>query len=154
VTDEKEFVMKRRTRWPWYGAAFGSLLFVFGLGSLGAGHGTELPLTVFAAPVSAVPGIGFFAAPFWWAAIAWVLKRGQWWWSFAVMSVHTTAVGLILRYGDGRETVADQWHYFHQFERFDPKWLWGGIGIYLVGGLTAWLLALTVRPVGQTSSAG
>ena len=69
-------------------------------------------------------------------------------------SVRWQAVGLILRYGDGRETVADQWHYFHQFERFDPKWLWGGIGIYLVGGLTAWLLALTVRPVGQTSSAG
>jgi hypothetical protein len=127
---------------------------VFAFGSLGAGHGTALPLLVFAARLSLVPAAGFFAAPFWWAGVGWVLKHGNRWLSLGVMGVHTAAVWLVVQYGSGRESVTEQWHYFWQFERLAPLWLWSGIGVHLAGCLAGWLLAIVVGSSDQASCVG
>ena len=102
-------------------------------------------LMLFAAPFSIVPGAGFFAAPFWWAALGWVLKSGWRWLSIPMIGVHTAAVGLILRYGTGRQSIEDEWRYFHRFAQFEPEWLWTGIAVHALGCLVACFFALRPR---------
>jgi hypothetical protein len=137
---ERHVDMSERSRWPWYGLAFGCVLFVFAFGSAGAGHGSYLPLTIFAAPLSLIPFIGLFSAPVWWAAVGWLLKQQRTWVAALTMMLHGGAVGLILWLGTPGEPGNEQWRYFRATEQIMPLWLWSGIVIYGMGVATTWLV--------------
>lgn len=131
-----------RRGWPWYGLAFGCLLFVFAFGSAGAGHGSYLPFSIFAAPLSLVPLFGLFAAPVWWTVIGWLLKAQRRGLATAALAIHTFTVGLVFWLGNPGEPGAEQWRYFREAQRVIPLWLWSGIGTYAIGLLVAWSLAI------------
>ena len=130
-----------RNRWPWYGFAFGCVLLVFAFGDAGAGHGTDLPLMVFGAPLSLVPVVGVLAAPLWWALVGWSLTDQR---LIAVpaMMVHTCAIVLLWWFGSPWVSRDDEWRYFRRFEEYAPVWLWSGIALHLGGVLLAWLIAI------------
>ena len=134
--------MNRRTHWPWYGFAFGCVLFVFAFGSFGAGHGSYLPLALFAAPISLVPLVGLFSAPVWWAVVGWTLKDAHRVAQVLLMALHTCAMGLILWFGTPGESGSEQWRYFAKTQGVMPVWLWSGIIVYAIGLFVAWLLVL------------
>ena len=131
-----------RTRWTWYGLAFGVVLFVSAFGSAGGGHGSYLPFTIFAAPLSLVPMFGLFAAPVWWGFIGWLLKSRRHSLAIVALAVHTVTVGVVLSLGNPAEHGDEQWRYFAQVERIMPLWLWCGLVIYAAGLLIAWALAI------------
>jgi hypothetical protein len=58
--------MRVASRGALTGFLFGLVLFVFAFISAALGHGSYLPASLFAAPVSAVP-IGALVIPVWWA---------------------------------------------------------------------------------------
>ena len=132
--------MTQRSRWPWYGFAFGCVLFVFAFGSAGAGHGSYLPFAIFAAPVSLIPMIWLFSAPVWWGAVGWLLKQQRSWLSALVMAGHSSTVGLILWLGTPGEPGSEQWRYFRNTERIIPLWLWSGLVLYVIGLAISWLV--------------
>lgn len=130
------------SRLPWYGLAFGAILFVFAFGSAGAGHGTYLPSAIFAAPLSLVPLFGLFAAPALWGLMGWLVRNEQRWPAIIAISIHSFAVILLLVLGNPEEPGSEQWRYFWQAERVVGWWLWTGLAIYVVGLVSAWVLAI------------
>jgi hypothetical protein len=114
------------------------VLFVFALGSAGAGHGTHLPFAIFAAPVSLIPHIGLFSTPVWWAALGWTLKHQRIWLSASLMIIHAAAVGLVLSLGTPGDPFDERWRHFRRTERAMPLWLWSGIVVYLIGVVFVW----------------
>ena len=131
-----------RTRWPWYGLAFGCLLFVFAFGGMGAGHGSALPFALFSAPISLLPVVGFFSAPLWWTGIGWMLKEERRKALALLMALHTIAVGVVLWLGTPGEPGVEQWRYFRITEQAMPVWLWSGISVYVIGFVSIWILVL------------
>jgi hypothetical protein len=130
-----------RNRWPWYGFAFGCILLVFAFGDAAAGHGTDLPLIVFGAPLSIVPVVGVLAAPIWWTVVGVSLKDRRLI-AVPVLAVHTSAVVLLWWFGSPSVSRDDEWRYFHRFEEYAPVWLWSGIALHVAGVLVAWLIAI------------
>jgi hypothetical protein len=132
--------------------AFGVVLDVSGIGSAGAGHGSYLPLFMFAAPLSLLPLCALFAAPVWWGITGWLLKGERRRLAIAWLAVHTATVGLILWFGNPFEPGDEQWRYFNRVERIMPLWLWSGFVIYAIGLLVTW--ALTIKPIESSESVG
>ena len=60
--------------WTLVGLVFGCVLFIFGVGAAGVGHGTYLPMAIYGAPFSAVPFAGMFVTPVWWTALGWTIS--------------------------------------------------------------------------------
>jgi hypothetical protein len=133
---------RARRNWTWYGLAFGIVLFVFGIGSTGMGHGTSLPITIFAAPLSLVSIYGWLSAPVWWAAIGWLLKEQRRNLAIAFLGVHTAAVLRLLLFGTRDEHGYGEWLYFSRTAHVMGPFLWGGLAIYALGLLAAWWLTL------------
>lgn len=134
--------LTQRTRWPWFGFWFGCVLLVFAVGSMGAGHGSYLPVSLFGAPLSLLPTIGFFAAPVWWAVIGWMLKTERRRGLTLLLAIHTGAIALVLWLGNPFEPGTEQWRHFADTQRAQAVWLWSGIVLYSAGLVVAWLSAL------------
>jgi len=129
-------------RLAWFGFAYGCVLLFFAFASAGAGHGSFLPFAIYGAPVSILPEVGLFAAPIWWALVGGVLARRNRRTAALMMAVHGAAVGMVLWLGTPGEPGNEQWEYFRRTELVIPGVLWGGIAIYLIGQVIAWMVTI------------
>lgn len=117
-------------RWTLVGLVFGLVLFVFGIGALGIGHGTFLPMAVYGAPFSAVPFAGMLAAPFWWTALGWAISSRRSKLALAMLALNLAGAGVFVLLGTPMEHGEDQWRYFEHTKRVLPFWVWGEFACY------------------------
>jgi hypothetical protein len=118
-------------RSPWSGALFGCVLFPFALVTAGVGHGSYLPFMIYGAPLSIVPLLGLFVAPFWWGAVGWMLRKRRRNPAINMLAIHSFGAALFLGFDGFRVPDSDQGLF------------WAGMAIYFIGLAAAWWAALT-----------
>jgi len=132
----------RKAGFACLGFFYGAALFVFGIASAGAGHGSYLPVSLFAAPLSVIPVAGIFVAPIWWTVVWYVLGQRRRLPAFGLLAMHALATGLLLLLGSPWEPGEEQWRYFRQAARLAPAVVWGGLVVYAAGQVAAWYLVI------------
>ncbi len=139
--------MSRAAGFTFAGLGYGAVLFLLAFLCAGFGHGSILPFAIFGAPFSLipVPGLYFFAAPFVWALYGFLLggRRGRW--PLTVLFLHLAGVSVVLILAFGSGSAERQWEYLGKSAFHVPGALWGGLAIYGVGQLVAWILALRLK---------
>jgi hypothetical protein len=126
-------------RFPWFGVAYGLVLWVIAWTAAGMGEGTYHLFAWFGAPLALAPALGLFAPPIWWGMMEVVLRR-QWRSAAVAMLLAHCAVAMFdYRYGI-TEYGADQWRYYERAARFYGTEMRIGIALYLLGlAVTAFL---------------
>ena len=137
--------MSRAVRFTFVGLGYGVVLFFLAFGCAGFGHGSYLPFGIFGAPLSLIPVAGLFAAPFVWALYGFLLggRRGRW--PLTVLFLHLAGVSVVLILTFGFGSAEQQWEYLGKSAFHVPGALWGGLAVYGVGQLVAWILALRLK---------
>jgi len=137
--------LSRAARFTFAGLGYGAVLFLLAFGCAGFGHGSYLPFAIFGAPFSLIPVAGLFAAPFVWAVYGFLLggRRGRW--SLAVLFLHLAGVSVVLILAFGFGSAEQQWKYLGKSAYYVPGALWGGLAVYGIGQLVAWILALRLK---------
>lgn len=93
------------------GCAFGVLLWLLALFCTGGGHGTYLPIAVFGAPLSLIPGIGLLSPLIMWSLSGVAVAR-RWQAALAVLVFsHASGVAAAVLLGTPFESSDEQWTY-------------------------------------------
>ncbi len=137
--------MSRTAGFTFAGLGYGAVLFLLAFLCAGFGHGSILPFAIFGAPLSLIPVAGLFAAPFVWALYGFLLsgRRGRW--PLTVLLLHLAGVSVVLILAFGFGSAERQWEYLRKPAFHVPEFLWGGLAVYGVGQLVAWILALRLK---------
>jgi hypothetical protein len=128
---------------------FGCVLFIFGVGALGMGHGTFLPMAIYGAPFSVVPFAGMVVTPVWWTALGWTVSSHRRTLALGLLAANVIGAALFVLLGTPMENGEDQWRYFDRAQATLAIWVWGGFASY------AAMLLLFVRAtfsIGSTQS--
>ncbi|HEX7796971.1 MAG TPA: hypothetical protein VF456_21560 [Vicinamibacterales bacterium] len=142
-------------RFPWFGVAYGLVLWVFALIASGMGEGTYHLFVWFGAPLAVVPIAGLFAPPIWWGMTEVVVRRQWRGAAVAMLLAHCAVAGFDYRYGI-TEYGYDQWRYYERAARFFGTEMRIGIALYLFGLAVTAILTLRLleskprRPVQRT----
>ena len=121
------------------GFAFGTVLWIVGFGAIRAGHGAYIPLSVFGAPLSLIPVVGLFAAPFQWAWIGWALRQDS---ARQVLAIHVAGVLFTLALDSFHELGGSQRGYRENALMVIPGPILAGYALYLIGQVLAWGMAI------------
>ena len=140
------------SRWAWtlVGLVFGCVLFIFGLGAAGMGHGAYLPMAIYGAPFSAVPFVGMFVTPVWWTALGWMISSRRRTVALGLLATNVIGAALFVIFGTPWEHGEEQWKYFDQTQATFPVGVWGGLASYSAMLLLFLNAALSIRSRGQT----
>jgi hypothetical protein len=106
------------------------VLFIFGFGAAGMGHGTYLPLYIYGAPFSVVPLAGMFVTPVWWTALCWTISSRRKTVALGLLAAHIIGAALFVICGTPAEPGEDQWKYFDRMQATFPVQIWGGLASY------------------------
>ncbi len=131
--------------WTLVGLVFGCVLFIFGFGAFGMGHGTFLPMAIYGAPFSAVPFAGMFATPVWWTALGWTISSRRRIVARGLLAANIIGAALFVIFGTPVEPGEDQWKYFDQTQSAFPLRVWGGLASYSAMLLLFLNAALSIR---------
>ena len=134
-----------KSRWTLLGLLSGCVLFIFGFGAAGMGHGTYLPLAIYGAPFSVVPFAGPFITPVWWAALGWTISSRRRAVALGLLAAHIIGAALFVGFGTPDEPREVQWKYFDRVQHFSPVFLWAGLASYSAMLLLFLDAALRVR---------
>jgi hypothetical protein len=128
------------------GCAFGVVLWLLALFCTGGGHGTYLPIAVFGAPLSLIPGIWLLSPLIMWSLSGVAVAR-RWRPALAVLVLsHAFGVAIAVLLGTPFESSDEQWTYLANAVR--------QIGVVIVAAfsLYAFGIAAMVYLVGHGSS--
>jgi hypothetical protein len=67
-----------------------------------------------------------------------------------LLLLYLAGVLAVLAFGNSFESKEEQWEYFRKAVRFVPGALWGGFGVYLIGQVVTWSLAVRPRHLRQS----
>jgi hypothetical protein len=149
-THSVDFYAKVIYMWTLVGLVFGCVLFIFGFGAAGMGHGTYLPMAVYGAPFSAVPLVGMFATPVWWTALGWTISSRRRTIALGMLAANILGAALFATFGTPWEQGEEQWKYFDQAQATFPVRVWGGLASYSAILLLFLNAAFLIRSRGQT----
>jgi hypothetical protein len=128
---------------------------IYGLGLLvpavmlgGWGHGSFLLFSVFGAPLSYIPFLGFFAPLILWPLAGFLLgvvrHRA---FAIALLGIHLAGAACVLRWGSIGESSSEQWEAFARMRLETGGYADMGVSVYVIGQVVAWALALVPRRV-------
>jgi hypothetical protein len=124
------------------GFGYGIFLLLWALVCAGAGHGTFLPMGLVGSPLSLFFGIGFLAAPFWWAGIGYAIGRRSDRTALVLLALHALGAVICLVRGTLWESSDQQWTQLGQVAVTLAPFLWPGLAVYLAGLVAACRIAL------------
>jgi len=127
------------------GLVFGWVLFIFGFGAAGMGHGAYLPLYIYGAPFSVVPFAGLLVTPVWWTALGWTISSRRRSVALGLLAAHIIGAALFVICGTPMEPGEDQRKYFDRMQAISPVLIWGGLASYSAMLLLFLYAALSIR---------
>lgn len=112
------------------GCASGAVMWALAMICSGAGHGSYLPVAVFGAPLSFIPGISLVSPLVVWPLVGVAVDRRRRLTMLAVAILHACGVGAAIGLGTPFESSDEQWSYLAHVAQSDGTTIGIAVAVY------------------------